>query len=268
MVMNYRSVFSAASCLLVCLCAAGTAEAQTRVDLSVGLKAGVEMSATSEVPELSLSQQIQYLQPIDDSGFFPGFGIGPGFGLAVEARFWEVVGLESGIYYMSDNITGWEDKTINGVDRGRVIMEQESSALHIPLLLKGVAMTDVVRPFLGFGLEFVIQQTSSLEYRAERENPNDATIDQFADIYEARNRIATSTYTLLQLTTGVEIDLGYIRIPIELRAGYNLGWDDSFEARVEVEEQSPGAYTFTSNGENLAHFGFFTGVLYDYDFVL
>lgn len=236
------------------------------IDILVGVKGGAEMTATSEVPKLTLQQQLKYGQPVDDTGFYPGFGVGPGVGLTLEVRLWKVLGLESGLYYMADDVTGWNDKKVNNVERGRVIMEQTTSALHVPLLLKGVINTQGIQPFLGIGLEFVFQQGNSLAYRTERKNPNDWTIDQFGTIFEARNRISTSDYTLFQLTTGVEIDLDYVRIPIEIRAGYHLGWDDGFDQRISATQDGPnGSYVFTSNGASLAHFGFFTGVVYDFD---
>lgn len=246
----------------------GSAAAQVPFDLLVGIKGGVTGTATSEVPKLSQAQQIQYRQPIDDTGFYPGFGIGPGVGLSVEARLLGMIGLESGLYYMGDNLTGWQDKSVNGVERGRVTMEHEVSALHVPLLIKGVVPTAGIKPFLALGVEFIFQQSSSLEYRTERERDNDATIDQYGPIFNARNHTTEASYMMLQLTTGVEIDLGIVRVPVEVRAGYNLGWDDSFDARVTAEPGGSAAYTFTSNGENLAHFGIFTGVVYDYDLLL
>ncbi|AWV91128.1 hypothetical protein DN745_18060 [Bradymonas sediminis] len=246
----------------------GSAAAQMPVDLLVGIKGGVAGTATSEVPKLSNRQQIQYAQPTDDSGFYPGFGIGPGVGLSLEARILGVLGLESGVYYMGDNLTGWQDKSVNSIPRGRVTMEHQVSALHVPVLLKAVAPSAGLKPFLGLGLEFVFQQSSSLEYRTERENSNDPTIDQYGPLFSERNRVSTASYMMLQLTTGVEIDLGVVRVPVELRAGYNLGWDDSFDARVKVESGGSTGHTFTSNGENMAHFGIFTGVVYDYDFLL
>lgn len=262
--MNNRSILCISAFLLASFGVVGSAAAQVPMDILVGIKGGVAGTATSEVPKLSAADQARYAQPSDDTGFYPGFGIGPGVGLSLEARLLGMVGLESGIYYMGDNLTGWQDKSVNGIDRGRVTMEHEVTALHVPLLIKGVIPTPGLKPFLSLGVEFVFQQSSSLEYRTERDNDNDATIDQYGPIFNTRNNVATANYTMLQLTTGVEIDLGVVRVPIEIRAGYNLGWDDSFDARVDAEGVGPDA-RFTSNGENLAHFGIFTGVVYDYE---
>ena len=244
------------------------ADAQTRFDLSVGLKGGAMMSTATEVPNLSAEQFREFNASVQDSGFYPAFGVGPAIGLALEARAWEVVGLETGFYYAKDDATGWNDQKTNGQERGRVFMDQETSALHIPLLLKANAPTKTVKPFLGFGLEFVLQQSSSLSYRGEPETAGDPYVEAFANALDERNRIESSTYTLLQLTFGIEVDLGELRIPVEFRSGYNLGWDSSLEARVEPEEQADGSTDLIYNGEYVAHFGVYTGVMYDFDFIV
>lgn len=271
--MNCRRLIWAATCALASLVFATSAQAQekTRVDVSAGLKFGAAMSTASKVPDLTNEQLRQYnqqYQDYDDTGLYPSFGVGAGFGLALEARFWEVVGLETGFYYMQDDATGWEDKKVNGVDQGRIYMDQEVSALHIPLLLKANVNTDTIKPFIGFGLEFVLQQSSSLGYRTEPAEPGYQYVDTLADHFEQRNDITTSSYTMLQLTTGIEVDLGYLRIPVEIRAGYHLGWDDSFDARVDPQQQDDGSYKFVYDGGYTGHFGVFTGVMYDYDFLL
>lgn len=247
----------------------GTASAQsggkTRVDLSVGIKGGAAMSAVTEVPELTPEQVMEYNARTDDSGFFGAFGVGPGVGLSLEARFWEVVGLETGFYYSLDHASGWLDKEDDQTNTnfGRINSDQETSAFHIPLLVKVNANTEVIKPFFGLGFEFVLQQDSEISYRTD-----DAPVQPFVDEYERRNRIEPSNYTLLQLTTGIEIDLGDFRIPVEIRAGYNLGWDETFRARVDPQEQPDGEYEFVYNGEYLGNFGFFTGLMYDFDLML
>jgi hypothetical protein len=236
---------------------ASEALAQTPVDVLVGAKSGVSMPAGSEVPDYRNS----------DSGYYPSFGAGAAFGMALEVRGWDVVGLETGLHYSLDNATGWSDKTVDCYDLGRVFMDQETSALHIPLLLKAVAKTTTIRPFIGFGLEFVIQQSSDVSYRSEQDSQNVQGIEGYENHFSGRNRIATSSYKLLQLTAGTEVDLGELRVPIEVRAGYNLDHGDGFDDRVEIE-QSDGSQRFVYNGEYKGHFGVFVGVLYAFDFVL
>src|SRR5690554_6125186 len=172
--VNYQALVCASAFVLTIFGVMGSAAAQVPFDLLVGVKGGVTGTATSEVPKLSRAQQAQYGQtPLDDTGFYPGFGIGPGVGLSVEARLLGMIGLETGLYYMGDHLTGWQDKSVNGVEQGRVTMEHEVSALHVPLLIKGVVPTAGIKPFLALGVEFVFQQSSSLKYRTEREHDND-----------------------------------------------------------------------------------------------
>jgi hypothetical protein len=287
--MNYRRLLFSATCLLTILVLTivaftSTAAAQsvtvpgevelgegdqsnankTRIDLSVGLKGGVAMSAASEVPDLTPQQQGQY-RTFDDSGIFGAFGVGAGVGLSLEARIIELIGLETGFYYTQDDATGWLDKNDanSNANFGRIFSDQETSALHIPLLFKINASTDTVKPFLGLGFEFVLQQDSSISYRTD-----DPPVQPFVDAYGARNTITPSNYTLFQLTTGIEIDLGDIRVPIEIRGGYNLGFDDRFSERFDPEERPDGSNEFVYNGEYQGHFGFFVGVMYDYELYL
>ncbi len=273
--MNCQRLLSIVCFLSATFAFAATASAQsdggqsnankTRVDLSVGIKGGAAMSAVTEVPNLTPEQWTRYGARDDASGFFGAFGVGPAFGLALEARAWEVLGLETGFYYSLDHATGWLDKehSQSNTNLGRIYSEQETTALHIPLLLKVNANTEMIKPFFGLGFEFVLQQDSELSYRTD-----DAAVEGFEAEYERRNRIEPSDYTLLQLTAGIEIDLGNIRIPVEIRAGYNLGWDDTFDARVDPRQQDDGSWLLFYNGEYLGNFGFFTGVMYDWDLMI
>lgn len=267
--MNCSRLLSFVCLIAATLAFSTTASAQdsgkTRLDLSVGIKGGAAMSAVTEVPNLTPEQWTRYGARDDASGFFGAFGVGAAGGLALEARVWEVLGLETGFYYSQDHATGWLDKehAQSNTNLGRIYSEQDTSALHIPLLIKVNAKTEMIKPFFGLGLEFVFQQDSDLSYRTD-----DRAVEPFVAEYERRNRIEPSSYTLLQLTTGIEIDLGDVRIPIEVRAGYNLGFDDTFSARVDPREQDDGSYLLFYDGEYLGNFGFLTGVMYDFDLMI
>ena len=79
-----------------------------------------------------------------------------------------------------------------------------------------------------------------------------------------RNQIEPSTYVGLGATAGLEIDLGFLRIPIELRGLYNVNYNDSFAERVKVEGNDPNNVKFTYNGMYQGHFGFSIGLLYNH----
>jgi hypothetical protein len=134
----------------------------------------------------------------------------------------------------------------------------------VPLSVKFSLTKKDIRPVFGLGLEFVIQQNSSLTYE------NDEAVQDPSDpnrpLPSERNEIEPSNYTMFMFTGGVEFDVGPVTIPVELRVGYNLGWDNTFTERVRVENPGADDETFVYDGKYLGHAGIFTGVQYRWDF--
>ncbi|MFW5966583.1 MAG: hypothetical protein ACOCV2_03645, partial [Persicimonas sp.] len=189
------------------------------VEILTGLEGGLMLQGVTEVGDAPAEHLDG--RSTENSGFFPSFGVGPAIGLSVEGRMWNIVGLESGLYFSGDNATGWVDREHNNEELGRIYADQRSNALHIPLLARATANTPIIRPFFGLGVEFVLQTASDLDYRSRAEEGTDpAALEDFRDDYDANNTIEPSNYSLFQITTGVEIDLGELRIPIEVRGGY------------------------------------------------
>lgn len=280
--MNLKSVLSllaAGSVMMVVAPAFGQSSVggERTWTLSAGIKGGVNMQGAQEVSDLSVAEMQSFgLNPArpqsEDPGIYGQFGAGPAIGGTFEARYNGVVGLELGLFYAQDSATGWEDKLVNGQDQGRVLHDLSVEALHIPVLIKGVVNNETVKPFVGAGIEVVLQQSSSLEYRAE----NDVTqypqsfVDGaggqpgFADRVESE----TSNYVVLQLNFGVEFDLGELRIPFEIRAGFNPGYGgDRFEDRMATEGGG-GVTNFIYNSQYMGHIGVYTGLAYDFDLAL
>lgn len=252
---------------LVGLFVLGAPLSATALDLEIGIGAkggGTGMGAT-EVPE-EPTYPCENRTCTTDPELYGLFGPGLAGGPVLEIKLAKAVGIETGYYFANDSTEGTNDIT-NEADQkiGEITQIQTTSAHHIPLLLKGSPPFDRVRPFLGLGLEFVMQKSSSLEY--EGENVTQGTIDARAN----RNSVRPSNYTLFQVTAGVEIDAGPVRVPIELRAGYNLGWDDGFDKRVKVDQANDGLVgneKFVYDGEYIGHFGLFAGILYRWDVAL
>ena len=68
-------------------------------------------------------------------------------------------------------------------------------------------------------------------------------------------------------TVALEIDLGPVRIPIELRGGYNTGFRKDLSERAEAS--GSGTYPdFRYDGKYEGHFAMYTGILYSYDLEL
>lgn len=218
-----------------------------RLSIGVGLKGGLNGSLVSGVPEN---------EPIDGTGridpnIYPMFGLGGGVGLLVEARYEGFIGFETGFHISFDNGSGFED--INdpaGNNLLRRNQDQSTTAYHIPLLLKFIVPGELVQPVFGLGLEIVVQSSSELEFDPE-------------NVYPDRYEIETDTYALLAATLGLEFNVGVVRIPLELRLGYNVGFSNNASDRVDYDGS-----TLTYFGAYQGHFGLFTGIAYDYDLFL
>ena len=229
-----------------------------RLDVGIGLKGGLTGSWALEVPENNATRI-----GAESKSYYAGFGLGGDVGLAVDARALGIVGLETGLRVSFDNAKGYNELKAAGSQAilYTVNQEQKTSSLRIPLLLKLSTPNGTVRPTFSFGLEFVRQLDSSLSYDVvdgAASAPSDETARR-----EARNQIETSNYKLLSGAFGIEIDLGPVKIPIEILAQYNLDYGgDSFDQRVRVEGTG-GDATYYYNGAYQGHFGVNVGLIYD-----
>ncbi len=218
-----------------------------KLSLGVGLKGGLNGSLVSGVPEN---------EPIDgtnriDPNVYPMFGLGGGVGLSLEARYENFIGFETGIHISFDNGSGFEDiNNIQGANLLRRNQDQSTTAYHIPLLLKFIVPGELVQPVFGLGMEIVVQANSELTFDPENVYP-----DEYA--------IETETYALLAATLGLEFKVGVVRVPLELRLGYNVGFSNNASDRVDYDGS-----TITYFGAYQGHFGLFTGIAYDYDLFL
>lgn len=234
-----------------------------KLELGIGVKGGMNGSWTTEVPEDSRFSKGNTTYTVDPE-YYPLFGLGGDIGLSVDLRAFGIVAIETGVTYSFDNGAGWNDKKDgqSGQIITRINQEQSTTSLRIPLLLKLSGTSGLVRPFIGLGAEFVFQQSSNIKYieekRAGQEDP-----ESFA-ARQRRNQIETSDYVGLGGTLGLEIDLGFLRIPIEFRGLYNVNYDESFDSRVRVEGDDPNNFVFQYNGMYQGHFGFSIGILYNH----
>lgn len=224
-----------------------------------GVKGGMNGSAVRGVPEGDPYEinGVTY-QEYQGPDIYPMFGLGGGLGGFLELRIIDIVGLEFGVHHSWDNGTGWEDKnTGGGANIGRVYQEQRTRALHIPLMLKA-SVPGMVRPTFGLGVEFVSQKSTEYSYRSGEFN-----VSSLNTRYSAK----TSNYPLLAFSFGLEVDLGQIRIPIELRGGYNTGFRKDLDERATASG-NPGLPSFEYDGEYEGHFALYTGIMYQFDLEL
>ncbi|TXD37291.1 hypothetical protein FRC98_11210 [Lujinxingia vulgaris] len=235
------------------------------LQIAVGAKGGVNMVAGQGMPDDSRmtseqGNQVYFPKP----EYFGHFGVGPKGGLSLEVRALGWVGLETGFYYSVDQASGYVDKNdaLSGRTIARIHSDQVSNAYHVPLMLKFRVPSATVSPVFGLGAEFIFQTESTLEYREEQRA---GSMGGYANQLNDRNQISPSNYTLLTLSAGMEISVGPVRIPVELRMGYNLGFDQAMSERATYDE-STGEITY--DGKYQGHVGVFTGVLYEFDLLL
>ncbi len=223
-----------------------------------GIKGGLNGSVADGVEEGSALRFDDGNSYVLSQGpeLYPMFGIGGAIGIHAEVRAIDIIGLETGLHVSFDNGNGWEDKNVNGVKVGRINQEQRTTSLRVPLILKA-SVPGFVRPTFGLGAEFVFQQSSELKYSS-------SAFDTAQ--YDNTYKITESSYTLLMLTLGLEVDVDPIRIPIELRLGYNPSFSTDPDGRAEGNgTPSGGAFEIEYQGQYQAHFALMTGIVYDFD---
>lgn len=232
------------------------------VELLAGAKGGVSAQAATEVPEDASYSSPDGTTYQVDPNLLGMTGSGPGGGPVVELRVNRAIGLETGFYLTDDSAEGTNEvREPDGDLRGELHQRQTTTAHHVPLLLKLAPSFDQIRPVLGLGAELVFQQSAELGYRASGDVPPSE-----AENLQQRNRAVPASYTLFQVTAGVEIDVGPVRIPIELRGGYHAGWTETFDARVDVGDPGGPDERFRYDAAYTGHYGLFAGVLYRWDF--
>lgn len=249
--------------------AGATSSDRTAVQLSAGVKGGIAGVAGYgfENHESVTDQHGERLPPGDTEWGYPEyyghFGLGPNVGIVGEFRANGFLGVEIGYHLSEDNASGYVDKNMEGTNQtiARIHSEQRTTAHHIPIMLKLAIPDDIVRPYIGAGLQMVIQQSSDLTYEQEQRAGRFGTEGAMEDLNH-RNQIETSTYPVLIAAGGVEVAFGSLKIPVELRVGYSLGFDEAMEERARGEDGQiiyDGAYT--------GHFAVFGGLLYEFDLV-
>jgi hypothetical protein len=240
---------------------APSALAQHQLEVGIGAKGGGLFGGATEIPDQNDDNPTGLYGPEGNWGngqdpeIYGLFGGGAGGGPSLDIRYDKVVGLETSVFFTNDSTEGTND--INDAETGEKIAEitqkQSTTATHVPLLLKLSPPFQRIRPVFGLGVEFVFQNEADLSYETDRATRR-------ARELEEHNEATAANYTMFQVTAGVEFDAGPVRIPIEFRAGYNLGWDDTYGARAE---KKPDIQVY--NGAYTGHFGVMAGIVYRWE---
>lgn len=244
----------------------GSDIADHRFELAVGLRGGLGgAGGTGFDDDASVTDQEG--TEIPSSGdtwprpeYYPHFGLGAGIGPTVEVRYNERVGLETGLIYSRDNADGYVDKEEDGTVLARINSEQRTSALHIPLMAKLTSRSETVRPFVGGGVQFVVQTSSQLDYHQE-ERAGRYRSEDIEELNE-RNQIEPSSYVQTIGSVGAEFVAGDVRFPVELRTAFTVGQGTTMESRARGED---GQIIY--DGVYRGHFSLYAGALYEFDLV-
>lgn len=200
--------------------------------------------------------------------FYGHFGTGGLGGLSLEVRILHFLGLEFGLYYGQTTAKGYVDKNdaLTGRTLTRLTSETVTKGLQIPILLKFNVPGPTVRPFLGLGVEFVRQSDSEITYGQE---PRAGVMPE-SEMNKIRrqNSVRPVNYPLFAFNLGVEVVAGPVRIPIEIRGGYALGYSRDINQRAEYLGREGSEHRIAYDTMYMGHFSIFTGVLYEFDLLL
>lgn len=241
-----------------------TTDDKFRLDVAVGLKGGLNGSWATEVPETA-TYPLNDMRSIQvDPEFYPMFGLGGDVGVSIDVRALGIIGIETGVRLSFDNGEGWNDKKLANSEEviTRVYQNQATTSMRIPLLLKVSGAQGTVRPVLGLGVEFVNQIDSTVQYRSDKD------ADPFLDVPQNHNKIEPSSYTTAVLGFGLEINFDRVRIPIELRAHYNIDYSQLANDRVRATGTGNDDYVLFYDGAYMGHFNISIGFLYNFDAML
>jgi hypothetical protein len=197
--------------------------------LGVGLGGVIGGNFLDKPSEKTLTNAGGQTLPAPD--IYPGFaGMTAGGGLMIDARFIKLLGVELDVFRTSDKGSG--DLSINNY-KFHITLGQ--SAWHVPVLAKLVVPAPIVAPEFFVGPEFVFPGSGSLEVDKPGLPPMKATADN---------------YTMIAFGAGLEIKLPLpaidLRIPFQLRGGYNPGVSSKLSERINTTFDSPTAFHINS----------------------
>ena len=213
-----RSIVSA-SVAAATLCTVFFAAPFARADV-VDTSAGVKVMAGGSLWTTPSDRPGNY----DAVGFAGnGGGFSWGGGVYFEARFIKLLSLELDI--IRDMSVIQRDVTYNQTIKVREKIDITS--WRIPVLAKANVPTPFGRLFFLLGPEFV---------RVSSADPSIEVVEGSGTVGGDPLHAEKNNYTMLTGGLGLTIDLAALEIPIELRASKNLGQEDPWLDRVEVDQ--------------------------------
>lgn len=191
----------------------------------------------------------QNVQGFDVDPDFPGFaGLTTGYGPSLDVRFLGVVGFELDIFFHNSSGSAELTTTDFGTQQtAKYDVEINHSAIHIPLLFKGVIPGEFVQPMLFLGPEFVMVSDPTIT--TERTSGN-------IPLSFALGALGRD-YVMVTVGFGMEIMLPIpevdIRIPLLIRGSFNPSTGSTREEVSEITLRPDGA-----GGQDIASESYYT----------
>jgi hypothetical protein len=236
------------------------------VEFSLGVKVGggAELWTTP-------SNTTLYVNPITQDPFdMPFFdetraGYNIAFGLFGEVRFVQYVGIEAGLFFVRHKLLEDTDWTYPDPTLGATVYRNHSeqtltfTKLRVPILLKGyLPVSPKVRLSLGVGPEFSWGLYSSATFKIDKKlKGNHASFTTL--------KTQNVDDIGLVVATGIVIDAGVVKVPIELRFSYNFSQPAKYNDRVTYDQISPAGFPTTATiiARDSLYAQLLLGVLYD-----
>ncbi|MDJ0765347.1 MAG: outer membrane beta-barrel protein [Myxococcota bacterium] len=207
--------------IVACLAISPVATAEPVLWLDVGAKGAVGGNYLSEPTDGKDSIQGLTLPYEEGAG-----GIGGGGGLFFDVRVLnQYLGLEVDLLFEGNK--NWCSITYN--DTVDVDYIYKSTAMRIPILLKGNLTSGMTRVSLGFGPEFVVGLDSETDIEVTEGDVADILLESAKNAFKARTR----SDVFLTWDLGLAISVWNLAITLDLRFSYNTTLPKDYEDRVE-----------------------------------
>jgi hypothetical protein len=165
-------------------------------------------------------------------------GYGLGGGLFFEARFIKFIGLELGLLFEANRMWYDIEYTVGGFT-AEMRYKMKYTAVRIPILVKGVFETRVMRVSLGLGPEIVLTRGDD----GVVEELSDHGIDTSG--YESLFGTKPQSDVFLCASIGFAFKVWKLSIPLNIRYSHNLTQPDGYKQRVG--DVVAGDYDYTAS---------------------
>ena len=154
-------------------------------------------------------------------------GYGVGGGLLFEARFIKFIGLELDVLFEHND--QWYSIEVNG-GIAKAEFHLKYLNVRLPILLKAVIPTGIVRVSIGIGPEFVFSRNDRTEVEDVKGNIYVDVMEQLRRDFKSKSQ--DDVYICTHL--GFAFTVWKLSIPLNIRFSYNLTQPEGYEYRLSL----------------------------------